>query len=134
MRYLVPVHEHPAAGDAGLAADHVAQGRFAGAVGADDDAQLVEMDAQRFNIERFKAVEHHRHVFDVNDVAVEHLVVDDGRAGHGADHDWSASSVTGRSGCATTSNARRVRGINSLVAMAASVMMAVRRMYLSAIR
>ena len=53
-----------------LAGDDVHHRRLAGAVGADDAAQLTRRNVERQIIDRLEAVETHAHVFQVQDAAV----------------------------------------------------------------
>ena len=63
LRDVDAIEENLAARDAGLAADDIAERGLAGAVGADDDAQLVAIDAERADVERFEAVENDGDIF-----------------------------------------------------------------------
>jgi hypothetical protein len=54
-----------AVGGLGLAADEVEQGGLAGAVGADDHAQLVLVDVEVEAVDGLEAVEGHGQAFDV---------------------------------------------------------------------
>ena len=62
--------EHGAGIGPGLAGDDVHQRGLAGAVGADDAAQLARRDVQRQSVDRLEAVEADAHVFQVQDAAV----------------------------------------------------------------
>ena len=62
--------EHAARVGPGLAGDDVHHRRLAGAVGADDAAQLTRRDVQRQLVDGLEAVEAHAHVFQVQDAAM----------------------------------------------------------------
>src|SRR5258705_10043975 len=87
---LFALHENPAGGHAGFATDHIAERRFARAVGPDDDAEIVVVDAERVDIERLEAVEDDRDFVEVDDVAVDGVVEIDPRC---FDHSRAAHDV-----------------------------------------
>ena len=64
----------------GLAGDDVHHRRLAGAVGADDAAQLAGVDRQRQRVQRLEAVEADADVFQVQDRAVRDVELAGGRA------------------------------------------------------
>ena len=64
VRDVVALEKHRAGRRAGLAADEVAQRRFAGAVRTDDHTQLVALDAPSIDVHRLEAVEHGGQILD----------------------------------------------------------------------
>src|SRR5258706_14421388 len=86
--------------DFGLAADDVAERGLARAVGADDDAQLVEVDGELVYVERDETIEINFDVRQVNDVALELVDVDAGLGEQEGLHEREPSKVDGTSSAA----------------------------------
>ena len=64
VRDFVALEKHRAGGRPGLAADKIAQRRFAGAVRPDDHAQLVALDAPSADVHCLEPIEHSGQVLD----------------------------------------------------------------------